>query len=213
TITEEETTTSCEDYTKVDKPVFEVYYMSYCPYGIQAMTGLYPVAKLFGDKVEIVPHYVIYDNYRGGGADYCIDNGKLCSMHGIEELNEDIRQACIYKYQKDKFWDYTNCAMKECSLSNIKTCWETCADKNKVDKDKVKECFDKEGKTLMEAEKKLNDEKGVSGSPTMFLNGEEYVGGRAPNQFKENICCGFKSKPSECSQTLSTTGATTAGSC
>ncbi|MFH1332027.1 MAG: thioredoxin domain-containing protein [archaeon] len=204
---------TCEDMPKLDKPTVEVYYMAYCPYGVQAMIGMYPVAKLMGDKVDIVPHFVIYDNYQGGGVDYCINDGTLCSMHGINELNEDIRQACIYKYQKDKFWDYVNCAMTDCSLSNIKTCWETCADKTGVDKTKVNECFTNEGAALMEAEKKLNEENSVEGSPTIFVNGEPYEGGRAPDQFKEGICCGFKTEPSECSQTLSTTGAATAGSC
>lgn len=213
TLNGETTATSCEDMPKADKPTVEVYYMSYCPYGVQAMNGMYPVAKLFGDKVDIQPHFVIYENYAGGGSDYCIDNGNICSMHGIEELNEDIRQACIYKYQKDKFWDYTNCAMTECSLNNIKTCWETCADKNNVDKAKVSECFANEGVALMEAEKKLNEEKDVSGSPTIFVNGADYVGGRAPDQFKENICCGFNTEPDECEQQLSTAGATAAGSC
>lgn len=208
-----QTAVSCEDMEKKDKPTAEVYYMAYCPYGVQAMKGMYPVAKLFGDKVDIQPHFVIYDNYQGGSADYCMNDGKLCSMHGIEELKEDIRQACIYKYQKDKFWDYTNCAMTECSLGNIATCWETCADKNKVDKAKVNECSDKEGAALMEAEKKLNEEKGVSGSPTIFVNGVPYEGGRSPDNFKENICCGFNSKPGECGQSLTTTAATTTGSC
>lgn len=205
--------TSCEDMTKLDKPKVDVFYMSYCPYGVQAMKGMYPVAKLFGDKVDITPHFVVYGDYRGGSAEYCLDNGKLCSMHGVEELNEDIRQACIYKYQKPKFWEYVNCAMTDCSLSNIKTCWETCADKTGVDKKKVNECYDSEGIKLMEAEKKLNTEKDVSGSPTIFVNDEPYEGGRAPDQFKTNICCGFNNEPTECAQSLSTTGATTAGNC
>jgi len=215
TTTPQETTTatSCEDMTKADKPTVEVYYMAYCPYGVQAIKGMYPVAKLFGEKVDIQPHFVIYENYNGGGADYCLDGGKLCSMHGIEELNEDIRQACIYKNQKDKFWDYTNCAMTDCSLSNIKTCWETCADKNNVDKAKVKECAEKEGIALMTAEKALNAQKQVQGSPTIFVNGQPYEGGRAPDQFKTNICCGFNTKPAECGQALSTAGSTAAGNC
>ncbi len=204
---------SCEDMPKQDKPTVEIFYMAYCPYGVQAVKGLYPVAKLFGDKVDIQPHFVIYENYQGGSANYCLNNGKLCSMHGVEELKEDIRQACIYKYQKDKFWDYTNCAMTECTLNNINTCWETCADKNNVDKAKVKDCADKEGISLMEAEKALNAKKNVEGSPTIFVNNVPYEGGRAPDQFKENICCGFKTKPSECTQALASGTSPAAGSC
>ncbi|MFH1210425.1 MAG: thioredoxin domain-containing protein [archaeon] len=207
------TASSCEDMTKTDKPVVEVYYMSYCPYGIQAMKGMEPVAKLMGDKVDIQPHYVVYGNYQGGSPQYCIDNGNLCSMHGVAELNEDIRQACVYRDQKDKFWAYTMCTMNECTVQNIETCWETCADKNGVDKAKVNECSTKDGVALMTAEKALNEKKGVQGSPTIFVNGNSYEGGRAPDQFKENICCGFNTKPTECGQTLSASGPAAAGNC
>lgn len=207
------TQTSCADQKKVDKPEFDIYYMAFCPYGIQAMTGLYPVAKLFGDKVDIQPHYVIYEQYQGGGADYCMNNGTLCSMHGINELQEDIRQACIFKNQKDKFWDYTNCVMTTCKVTDVSTCWETCADKFSVDKTKVNDCYTNEGTTLMEAEKQLNVKNGVEGSPTMFLNGVEYTGGRAPADFQTGICCGFTTNPAECNQNLTASAATTTGSC
>lgn len=213
TPTTTQTTTSCADITQTDKPVVQVFYMAFCPYGIQAMTGMYPVAKLFGDKVDIQPHYVIYEDYQGGSADYCANNGTICSMHGINELNEDMRQACIYKYQTDKFWDYTNCVMTTCSVSNVATCWETCADKYSVDKTQLNDCVTNEGADLMTAEKQLDAQKGVEGSPTIFINGADYSGGRAPDNFKTIICCGFNTQPSECNQNLTTGTTAASGNC
>lgn len=206
-------TTDCDDMPKVEKPKIEVYYMSYCPFGIQAIRGVAPAMELFGSAVEFEPHYVIYENYRGGGPDYCIDDGKLCSMHGIAELNEDIRQACTWKYEKDKFWDYTLCTMNDCSLSNIETCWKTCADKYKVNKEKIETCLKEEAITLMTKEKELNDKLGVRGSPTLFINGESYTGGRSAEDFKQGICCGFNEEPEECRTTLGTTTQKATGSC
>ena len=203
----------CERIPKRDKPNFKIFYMSYCPFGIQTMKGFSEVAKLFGDKIEFEPHFVIYENYRGGGADYCIANGSICSMHGIEELNEDIRQACVWKYEKDKFWDYTMCVMNECSLSNIETCWRRCADKVNLNRDKIINCFKDEGATLMEKEKELNREYGVSGSPTMFINDERYRWERTPETFKQYVCCGFNSPPEECKESLSTISTAPAGTC
>lgn len=213
TPTTQPTAATCDTTPKTDKPTVQVFYMAFCPYGIQAIEGMAPVAKLLGDKVDIQPHYVIYPNYQGGSADYCMDNGNICSMHGIQELHEDIRQVCVYRDQKDKFWDYTTCVMTDCSVSNVDTCWTTCATKTGIDQTKINDCFTKDGIALMTAEKQLNTDKGVEGSPTIFINGADYSGGRAPDDFKTGVCCGFNTKPSECSQTLTTGAATATGSC
>ena len=207
-------TTSCGNTPKQAKPKVAVYYMSYCPYGVQAIQGIAPAIKLLGDSVDFEPHFVIYANYRGGGPDYCLDDGKLCSMHGIAELNEDIRQLCTWKYEKSKFWDYTLCTMDDCSVGNIETCWKTCAEKNNVDVKKIEKCQAEEGVALMTEESRLNKELGVSGSPTIFVNGERYSGSRASENFKQGICCGFNEEPSECEQTLGTAAqAAAAGGC
>ncbi|MDD4122983.1 MAG: hypothetical protein PHO23_01930 [Candidatus Pacebacteria bacterium] len=76
----------------------KLFTMSYCPYGNQAEEGLIPVINLLKNtNFKITPHYIIYENY--GGEEYCIEDGKYCSMHGIGELNQDIREMCIYKYE------------------------------------------------------------------------------------------------------------------
>lgn len=199
---------------KVDKPNLKVFYMSYCPYGIQAVERVAPVAALLKNKVEIEPHFVIYANYGGGGPDYCIENGTLCSMHGINELKEDIRQACIFKYEKEKFWNYTLCAMTDCSLSNIETCWKTCTEKFNVDTKKIEKCQKDEGATLMKKEKELNEKYDARGSPTIVLNEKSYTGGRSSEDFKTYICCSFKQKPKECDTKLSGVAtATSSGGC
>ncbi len=204
---------ACEGVAKLDKPNFKLFYMSYCPYGQQAFKSVAQVAELFGNKVEIEPHFVIYENYRGGGDDYCIGDGKLCSMHGIAELNENIREACVYKYDKNKFWDYTLCIMNSCQLSNVGECWETCADEYSIDKDKINTCLDEEGISLMTAERTLDAKYGATGSPTLILNEEKYTGGRAAEDMKTSICCGFKDVPSECSESLADTASQATGSC
>lgn len=109
----EETVPQIEEpsVTKTDKPTVKFFVMSFCPYGQQAMAGLKPVAELLGDKADFQPHYVIYENYCGYGKpcsaypeerpNFCLDSDKeipsYCSMHGIAELNENIRQLIVEK--------------------------------------------------------------------------------------------------------------------
>ncbi|MEO0169501.1 MAG: hypothetical protein ABIL42_04710, partial [candidate division WOR-3 bacterium] len=47
--------------------------------------------KLLGDKADISVHFVNY------------------IMHGEKEVWENLRQYCIQKEQKDKFYDYMLC--------------------------------------------------------------------------------------------------------
>jgi len=104
-----------KEYPKTDVPEVKMFVMTFCPYGQQAENGLGPVAEALGNSVEIVPHFVIYKDYCDGIAErmgmtveeckpeFCL--GDYCSMHGLGELNEGIRQLCIYRYNKDKCWD------------------------------------------------------------------------------------------------------------
>jgi hypothetical protein len=52
------------------------------------------------------------------------------------------------------------------------------------------------------AEKTLGDKLKVSGSPTIFVEGDSYSGARTAEGFKIALCDKFDTKPSECSQTL-----------
>jgi len=206
--------TAAFDAPDVAKPVVEFFVMSFCPYGLQAEQGLEPVYQLLKDTVDWKPHYVIYANYGGGGPDYCIANGTLCSMHGINEVNEDARQLCIYNsYDSATFWAYLKNVYTDCSLGNIETCWLTAAEAAGVDTDAVTECQEEQAVELLQAEYDLNQEMGVSGSPAVFINSMRYSGGRAPENFKQAICSGFGTVPSECSQAVGTAAATTSAGC
>jgi hypothetical protein len=205
------------DIPKAAKTNVKFFTMAYCPYGNQAESGLIPVYNLLKDKVDWEPHYVIYANYGGGGPDYCMNNGSYCSMHGIQELHEDIRELCIWKYEThDKFFNFLADVNSACTAQNVDTCWEAVAKKYSINTDKIKQCQADEGVALVKAEYELDQEFGVQGSPSVFINDAQYQGGRTPDNYKTSICAGFNSPPSECSQTLSgggTASNTAAGGC
>ncbi|MEM4598247.1 MAG: thioredoxin domain-containing protein [Candidatus Diapherotrites archaeon] len=202
--------------TKSDRPDVLMFVMTFCPYGQQAEKGLKPVAELFGDKINLEPHYVIYSGEYGYNyPDDCIDEEeKYCSMHGVSELKEGVRQLCIFKYQKDKFWDYVAKIYEgNCTLKNIDTCWKGQAEALGIDTEKIEKCFQEEAISLLEKEVELNKKYGVMGSPTIIINETEYWGGRAPENYKAAVCTAFNTPPTECSQTLSSQGGTASGQC
>jgi len=189
----------------------KMFVMAFCPYGKQAENGLGPAARLLG--VDVEPHFVIYPNYRGGGPDFCIESGKYCSMHGVAELNEGIRQLCIYKDSKEKWWTYVDYVNSKCSLQNIESCWKDAANSAGIDASTVESCQKNDGASLAKSEFELNQKLGVQGSPTIFINGQQYGGGRSPDNFKGALCSAFANPPAECGQKLDGAAQAATASC
>lgn len=209
TKTSNTTTTQAPSFNpnKTEIPNVKFFVMSFCPYGNQAEEGLGPALRLLGSKVTWEPHYVIYSNYGSGYPDYCLDkDNKYCSMHGIQELNQDVRELCVYKYAKDKWWDFVDAVNANCTAQNVDTCWIPIATKVGLDVKKIQDCQANEATTLLAAEVALSEQYGVQGSPSVFVNDAQYNGGRTPDAYKQAICSAFVTAPSECSQTLSSSG-------
>lgn len=195
------------EYTKSDTPEVLLFTMSYCPYGNQAEDFVKPVSDLLGSKTNIIPHYVIYQDYASRldaeWNEYCLDKDEqYCSMHGVQELNQDVRELCTFKYQPDKYWDFVMSANENCDAENVDECWEQIAKDAGIDTEKIKTCEAEEAETLLAEEVKLNEEYEVTGSPTILLNGENYSGNRTAEDFKQAVCASFNEEPEECSQTI-----------
>jgi len=210
---------------KSEKPLVEFFVMSFCPYGQQAETGLGPVANLLGSKATFEPHYVIYNNYCGYGVDpstctqaqwasYCYDNRSYCSLHGINELKEDLRQMAIFKLYPGKFWAYVDYVNTKTTLENIETAWKDAAKANGIDVAKIESYVTANGKAMAAAESALNQQLGVQGSPMIFINGVEYSSNeRSPAAFQTAVCDAFTTAPAECGQALSGNASAASGSC
>jgi len=203
-----------KEIPKSEKPEVKLFVMSFCPYGNQAEEVAKPVVDLLGGVVEIEPRYVIYENYASGYPNYCLDKeNKYCSMHGINELNQDIREICVYKNQKDKFWDFVLEVNKSCSAENVETCWKQAARKTGVNINAVLACQKENGQKYTAEEKELDQKYNVSGSPTLVINGVRYSGPRTSEGYKKAICGAFETQPKECEMTLSSENQTSSGGC
>jgi len=184
------------------RPQIDFFVMSYCPYGNQAEEAIEKAYQLLKDKAEYNPHYVIYSNYQGGGPQFCLDDeSKYCSMHGVQELNQNIRELCVNKHVGIKeYFEFVLAANKECNAGNVDTCWEAVAEGLGLDTDKIKKCEKDEGLTIAAAEKKLNDILKITGSPQVFVEGLEYAGARTGAGYMRALCNKIDDPPEACSQ-------------
>lgn len=163
--------------------VVELFVMSQCPYGVQAEAAFKePMAKLGADldlRIEFIG-----DVQPGGN---------LSSMHGAKEVRGDIVQACAIKHSPAWF------DLIECQNENpreVDTNWEGCAAKVGISKDVIGACADgEEGKGLVQASFERASKKGVSGSPTIFIGGKPYEGGRRASDLMRAICAAHEGEP------------------
>jgi len=187
-----------EETPKAALPDVKLFVMSYCPYGLQAEKALLPAWQLLKDKANIGIYFVNY------------------AMHEKQEIDENTRQYCIQKEQQDKFISYLDCFAKNGDA-------EKCLNETGIDKEKLNACIssaDTEFNITKNYEDKnswlndqfpkfeidsgLNEQYGVSGSPTLVINGNIVnPTSRSPEAFKNAICDAFETKPEECSQKLS----------
>ncbi|MBW3003895.1 hypothetical protein KY337_04990 [Candidatus Woesearchaeota archaeon] len=183
---------------KKEVPVVDMFVMSHCPFGTQIEKGMIPVVELLGDKIDFNLRFVHY------------------AMHGDKELYEELNQYCIQKEQEDKLIPYLKCFLKEGD-------GETCLEEVEIDTDALEACVEEadeeyevtasfEDKTTwmgnfppFNIDKELAEKGGVSGSPTLLLNGLKVETARDPASLLKTVCYGFDEQPEECDEELTST--------
>ncbi|MBU5689618.1 MAG: thioredoxin domain-containing protein [Candidatus Aenigmatarchaeota archaeon] len=208
----EDSTTGTFDAPDSNKPQVDLYVMSFCPYGVQAENTMKPVFDLLKNKADFNIWFIA--NVGGDTVD------SIQSLHGKTEAMEDLRQICVMKnYDKTTLWNYiievnANCYSLYRDEKALDTCWRNAAKKFNINEKLIDDCSkSKEAVEIMKQHEARVNQFGVRGSPTLIINGATYNGARTPDSFKQAICSGFATKPTECSQTLESNTATVSGSC
>lgn len=191
------------EYPKVDKPEVDLYVMSFCPYGVQAENQMMPVVDALKDVANINVRFIA--NVNGDTVE------SVQSLHGAPEAKEDLRQVCVQDmYDTETFWNYveeinSNCYSIYRNEEQMETCWKAAAETANVDVAKVEECaYSATGIDLLKADGTLTNEFGVSGSPTIIINGMKYNGARTADAFQAAICSSFNVAPEACGGVVET---------
>lgn len=203
-----------KEIPKTEKPNVKLFVMSYCPYGNEAEDAIIPVAKLLADKADFEMHYVIYSDYGDEDGSSCLNKDrKYCSMHGAEELKQNVREMCVQKYNKSKLFDFIAEINTNTTTENVSEKWEGIANSLGIDTAKIKSCESDEAEKLLSAEVKLNKLFEIQGSPVLLINDTEYAKDRSAEAYKTAICGAMKTTAEQCSTALATSTEASAASC
>ncbi len=191
---------TCNDLDKAETAKLTAYVVSQCPFGLQ-------MQRVFKKAIAELPSLEAQLDIKYIGA---VENGKITSMHGDAEAQENLKQICIREEQKEKYWPYVSCYM-EAGKS------EECSATAGIDTTAVQTCMGESGQGLVYAQKDfdLANKFNIGSSPTLLLNDKQIVsefdfGGRVANSLKEVVCCGSKTKGDYCTNKLTTDEVATA---
>lgn len=177
--------------------VMDLYVMSECPFGVKAENKLLPLAKKYGERVQLNLKFIATDvegkvaemnqknakkekvlsetqdsSNPGCKADFELDpDAKFQSLHGKSEVEENMRQVIISKLFPDKFFDYVLERNK-----NIHGDWRMAALQKGIKVPLVEKAM-KDGRGDQWFRENIADgnEKGISASPTLRVNGAPFT--------------------------------------
>lgn len=196
------------DVPKTDKPLVDLYVMSFCPYGNKAEETMYPVYTALKDKVTWNIHYIVG-----------VSGTTVQSLHGQPEADQNMREVCVKEnYDLDTFWKFIGYVNQNCGSNGA--CWKDAAKAAGADSVKIESCVAAKGLEYMKAEAAASDAAGAQGSPTLIINGVQtnsvYSYGQ-PNTYLKAVCDSFTTAPAECAEVIDSASASaaagSAGSC
>ncbi len=168
-------------------PKLELYVMSQCPYGTEVVDAVAAAHEQLGGAVNLDIQFI------GDG-----EAGNLTSMHGPPEVMGDLAQVCAIDIAPDRYLQMMTCQNE--NMRQVHTNWKECAEKAGIDVGALSSCVEgDQGQELLAASFDRAKQKGADGSPTIFLDGEPYMGGRKPRDFMRAVCSATKGdKPAAC---------------
>ena len=188
---------------------FDLFVMSYCPYGIEAENQLFPMIEKYREKIRFRLFFIAHFNEKlsSGGpaaskevrplpekarADVCEDqsgggksgSGVFRSLHGEEEIEEDLRQFLIQEYYPEKLIDYVLCRNQ-----NIHDDWRSCARALSLPIPEIeRHAANPEIQAGFRKNIVYTESLGVRASPTLFINQQEYADLFNSYQIQKIIC-------------------------
>lgn len=183
---------------KTDKPIVELFVMTYCPFSTQIQKGLLPVLDEIGDDIYFQQLYVDY------------------AMQGKKELDENLLQYCIEEEEgTEQLMNYLECFLaaenqsENCfnqvvnNPANINNCVEEVDQEFNVSKNYQEEINWRGNFPGFEVNQDKVFQYGVSGAPALVINGVEVPANRDAASLLNQICDAFSEKPDVCNVELS----------
>jgi len=154
----------------------ELFMMSQCRYAADRVIQVRDLLKTLG-PVELSIEYIGDVSPQG-----------LSSMHGADEVAEDMRQICAAKHYRARhqFLGYVTCRAADYRSND----WRACTGKaTGIDPSVIARCAEgPEGKSLLEASFRRSEKLGIGSSPTFVANRTHKFGASDVASIRSRFC-------------------------
>lgn len=184
----------------------ELFVMSLCPYGMEAERVLVPLAEQWREWVDLRIYYIADEAdaaprsgaakgqatpgsapTRAGcsGRSTSTGTGPFRSLHGQAEIDEGRRQLVLRADHPEAYRPYLVCRARQGPTGR----WQACATVVAVDTLELeRQAAGPRGEALFRANIRRANELGVHLSPTLWVNGEEFLGDLEPIAVSRLLC-------------------------
>ncbi|MBI1926267.1 hypothetical protein HYR99_18715 [Candidatus Poribacteria bacterium] len=145
----------------------ELHMMSQCPFSNKLLKDLIPLVKRYKNQIALKIHYITAENIGW----LLNKQSRFRSLHGQQEVAENIRQLVIAKLYPDKVLDYLLCRTENYSVADQ---WRECANQVGIDIAQVRMLVEEEGEQLLSQNTKRSAELQISQSPLLFIDGTRF---------------------------------------
>ncbi|MCA9666662.1 MAG: hypothetical protein KC503_13780 [Myxococcales bacterium] len=176
--------------TAKGKVRLQLYVMSKCPFASMLEQNLGPVIARMGSYVDLRVDYI---------ANVSPGSGTITSLHGATEVEGDKVELCVIKRYPEphRFLSFINCQNR--TFRNIPNDWRRCARAQRMSVKGIGACLGgAEASMLLRASARRARAAGASGSPTIYLAGKPYRGGRSTRELTAALCNALTRKPKLC---------------
>jgi hypothetical protein len=166
----------------------DVHLMSQCQFGWELMHELMPLKRELGASLELQLHHVGMPR----------PDGTLAAFQGPSGMLGDKLQLCARDVGGEEPWlTFLGCQGEH--PEKVPEGWQACAERADIDTNVLGACaFGSHGDALLSASYLASEVRHVEASPTIFIAGKEYDGGRSRAFLKRAVCTALEGRNEAC---------------
>ncbi|CAD8100124.1 unnamed protein product [Paramecium primaurelia] len=201
------------DFFQTDKVKYEYWFSSMDQKSYKFLRQFYTFHMQMKDSLEFTPHYTLGRCAQCAKSGFdkrdslCLSGGRYCAadpdgdgpLDGQDAVREVVRQICIFKEDKIKWWNYVIKYSQQClgsSISIANLCYQYVLELVNIDQKKIEKCYNDSFSNqndelheniLLAQEYKKHEELQIRVWPLLYINDIKYKGSLTVSGYKSNF--------------------------
>ncbi|CAD8184986.1 unnamed protein product [Paramecium octaurelia] len=201
------------DFYQTDKVKYEYWFSSMDQKSYKFLRQFYSFHMQMNESLQFTPHYTLGRCAQCAKTNFnkkdslCLSGGRYCApdpdgdgpLDGQDAVREVVRQLCIYKMDKIKWWKYAIKYSQQClgsSISIANLCYQYVLEQVEIDQQQIEKCYkesfsgqndDLDDNKLLAKEYERTEQLQIRAWPILYINDIKYRGSLTVSGYKSNF--------------------------